>query len=78
MYFLNEQQPEKRVVRITEEDIKENKEPETVSPGCSQAISKKTTVADTPDTMLNKINSILDFVLQKSEDSFLKEEGNAE
>lgn len=59
MYFLNEQQPEKRVVRITEEDIKENKEPETVSPGCSQAISKKTTVADTPDTMLNKINSIL-------------------
>ncbi|KAF7389328.1 hypothetical protein HZH66_010465 [Vespula vulgaris] len=75
MYFLNEQQPEKRVVRITEEDIKENKEPETVSPGCSQAISKKTTVADTPDTMLNKINSIL---VQKSEDSFLKEESNAE
>lgn len=43
---------------ITKEDIKENKEPEPVSPGCSQAISKRITVADKPDIMLNKINQI--------------------
>lgn len=57
---------------ITEEDIKENKEPEPVSPGCSQAISIKTTVADKPDIMLNKINKIFGTssnVIQESRES---------
>ncbi|KAL2716429.1 hypothetical protein V1478_014105 [Vespula squamosa] len=56
---MNEQQPDTTMARVTEEDRKDNKEPEPASPGrCSQAINNKTVATDTPDTMLNKINSI--------------------
>ncbi|KAL2735757.1 hypothetical protein V1478_002441 [Vespula squamosa] len=41
-----------------EKDTKENKQAEFVSPSCSQAINKKTSVRNMPDTMLNEINPI--------------------
>ncbi|KAL2741657.1 hypothetical protein V1477_009286 [Vespula maculifrons] len=57
-----------------EEYTKKNREPESTSPGCSQAINKKTLVTDTPDTMLNKNNPIPNFLIQKSEKCFEKED----
>lgn len=56
---MNEQRPDATMTRVTEEDRKDNKEPEPASPGCcSQAINNKTVATDASDTMLNKINSI--------------------
>ncbi|KAL2736410.1 hypothetical protein V1477_012919 [Vespula maculifrons] len=47
---------------------KKNKEPELVSPGCSQAINKKTPMIDTSDAMLNKINPLPSTPLDSSSD----------
>ncbi|KAL2739652.1 hypothetical protein V1477_011041 [Vespula maculifrons] len=64
------------MTRVTEEDRKDNKEPEPASPGCcSQAINNKTVATDASDTMLNKINSIS--WSEKSRESFQIED-NAE
>ncbi|KAL2726086.1 hypothetical protein V1477_017900, partial [Vespula maculifrons] len=49
--FLNEKRlPDPGVLHVTEKNTKENKEPQSVSLDCSQAINKK--------TMVNKINPI--------------------
>lgn len=57
--FLNEeQQLGQRVLHITEENTKENRELKPASSGYLQAINKKTPITDTTATILNKINPI--------------------
>ncbi|KAF7386107.1 hypothetical protein HZH68_013239 [Vespula germanica] len=57
MCFLK-QKLEQCESHIIDEDIKENKEPELVSSGCSQAINKNILVTAIIINLLNKINSI--------------------
>ncbi|KAL2716928.1 hypothetical protein V1478_012628 [Vespula squamosa] len=71
-----------RVLHVTEKNTKENEEPESVSPGCSQDVLK---IQENPKTHINVSfrkdlftdENCLDFIIQESKESF-EEKDNTE